>query len=93
MLKDTSRLRALLAEERFPLEYLHKFIGKNTPAFSSAVSAMEARFPRVTRVSVRESGQNQTYVAYTFSLHAQHVDEIVELWTATSELADLTLIL
>jgi len=93
MAKDTTSLRALLALEQFPLTYLHKFIGKNTPAFHAAVAAMEARFPSAVRVTVRLSGVNQTYVAYTLSLNAKDPEEIVALWSATADLAELTLIL
>ena len=44
MSKDYSKIREMLeAQESFPFDYIHKVIGRNTPAFLDSVAALESR--------------------------------------------------
>lgn len=90
---DTTRLLELLSQESFPLEYLHKFIGKNSPEFKEAVAQLAARFPAVHTQHVRESGKSHAYLAYSFSLTALQPKDVTDLVEATSQLPGLALLL
>lgn len=92
MTPDYSNLRELLKAETFPHRYVHKFIGLATPAFSAAVAVLEADFPAAQRVGERRSG-GARFIAYTYELHAESVEDIVRLLEATRLLADLKMIL
>jgi putative lipoic acid-binding regulatory protein len=92
----SARLRELLELESYPHLYTHKFIGHNTDAFLAALVELEVLFPKARRVGHRESGNGQQggrYLALTYELPAESVDEIVALIDATGELVDLKLIL
>ncbi len=93
MTKDYSTLRELLSEqEKFPLRYLHKFIGKNSPAFLMGVQCLEAAFPKLKQQSRRESGA-KAHVALTFEFEADSADEVIQVLEATEVLPDLVLVL
>lgn len=86
------RLRELLANETFPHVYTHKFIGLKTPGFQASVEEMVLRFPRARLITQRPSG-GEKYLAYTYELEAETIEEIIELLQATAGLDDLKLIL
>lgn len=87
------KLRELLeAQETFPFQYTHKFIGRNTQAFLDSVSALEKQFPKARRVTERKSGDNQ-HLALTYTLEADSADDVISLLQATSLLNDLRVIL
>jgi len=95
-METSSRLRELLELEIYPHVYTHKFIGQNTEAFLSALAELEAAFPKARRVLQRESGTGSgggRYLALTYELHAESVEEILALIEATGALVDLKLIL
>ncbi len=97
MATDYTHLRALLSNETFPHRYAHKFIGRNTEAFAESVTALEAAFPGAQRVAERRSqGQDPDgphYIAYTYELVADEVEEIIFLLEATAMVKDLKMIL
>ena len=90
---DYSNLRELLAQEIFPQNYVHKFIGNATPAFAAGVAALEAAFLAARRLQARESGGGHRYIAYTYELRVEHPDEVIRLLKATEGMADLKMIL
>ncbi len=91
--KDYSKLRdLLLAQETFPLDYLHKFVGRNTSAFDADVLQWKARFTPLACQSDRLSA-NQKHRSLTFVLRMQSVDELIEMLRATDKIADLVLVL
>ena len=97
MAYDYDNLQRLLEAERYPARYVHKFIGKHTPAFQASVEKLETEFPRATRVGRRESvgrhGGPPQYVSYTFELFAESAEEIVRFIQFTAGLVDVKVIL
>jgi len=90
---DFSTLKALLEEqETFPMVYLHKFVGRNTPAFALAVAELERNFPGARREKMRAS-PNQGHLALTYEFSAASADEIIELLRATHLMIDVLVIL
>jgi hypothetical protein len=92
------RLKELLDLETYPMNYTHKFIGKNTKAFLRAIDELEENFPQLDRISARESQATQinadaSYLALTYEFVANSSDEIIEVLEATSKLEDLKVIL
>lgn len=88
-----ARLRMLLQEEKYPLTYMHKFIGRNTPAFRAAVAQMVRGFPTASLSTMRESGESASWLAYTYVQVAQNADEVVAFVEATTTLPELRIIL
>ena len=89
------QLRELLQNEQYPLNYVHKFIGRKTDEFFNDVGEFESKFTKATRVSERESaptGEN-IYVALTYTFEANSADEVIEILEAASALKDLKIIL
>lgn len=72
----------------FPGQYLHKFIGMNSPAFHAAVAEMESVFPKL-KLQIRRESEAGKYTAYTFNFHAQNSDEVILLVEVTGNLAGL----
>ena len=97
MATDYTRLRELLGNETFLHLYAHKFIGQNTAAFAESVASLEARFSKARRTAERKSQPKSDdgpyYIAYTYELLADDIDEIVFLLEATANLSDLKMIL
>jgi putative lipoic acid-binding regulatory protein len=73
-----AKLRALLEEETYPLEYVHKLIGKNEPEFHAALAGLEQEFPELVRQGERMSG-SQKHLSVTYVLMAQDVEIILRL--------------
>lgn len=93
MSKDYSKIREMLeAQESFPFDYIHKVIGRNTPAFLDSVAALESRFPAVRRDSLRPSA-SQAHVSVTLVLRAADASEVIRLLEATEALVDLVMVL
>jgi hypothetical protein len=91
--KDYARLRELLVtQERFPLEYLHKFIGRNTPAFDAGVQAWKDRHRPISCPSDRLSA-SQGHRSITFVLQMDTVDELIAMLEATDAIPDLVMVL
>lgn len=91
--KDYSRLKELLVEqETFPLTYVHKFIGKNSPQFLQALALWEKKFSKARQISVRLS-KGDAHAAVTYEFLADHVDEVIVLLEATDQLPDLIMVL
>ena len=91
--KDYSKLRELLlAQETFPLDYLHKFIGRNTPAFEQGLAVWRAAHPGASCQSDRLSS-NQGHRSVTFIFRADSVDELIAMLQATDTIADLVMVL
>ena len=82
----------LEAQESFPIDYMHKVIGRNTSAFLNSVAALEKRFPAIRREGVRQSA-SQGHVSVTWVLRAQNVDEVIALLQETEHLVDLVMVL
>lgn len=76
----------------FPANYTHKFIGKNTDAFSNGVLLFEAKFVGLKRTGEKKSA-NDGHIALTYSFLAGTADDIIELAKATHEIEDLLYIL
>lgn len=88
-----AKLRELLEEqETFPLDYMHKFIGRNSSAFTQGVAEFEIKVPKARLQSMKPSA-NQGHLAMTYRLLAVHVDEIIEMIRISSEIPDLLLLL
>jgi hypothetical protein len=91
MAYDYSKLRHLLEDqERFPLQFTHKFIGKNSPEFIASVALFEKRFPKLTRQLERQSGAGG-HLALTYVLLADGPDEVIELLQATEQIQEFAL--
>ncbi|MGZ3709040.1 MAG: DUF493 family protein [Bdellovibrionota bacterium] len=92
-MKDYTKLRELLEKETYPLEYLHKFIGRNTPAFSKSVSELEAKFSsRLKRQGSRKSSGDH-HLALTYVFSADSADQVIEMLKATDIVFDLLMVL
>jgi putative lipoic acid-binding regulatory protein len=91
--KDYTRFRELLiAQERFPLSYLHKLIGRNTEAFEQSLAAWQKRHPGAECQSSRLS-EGGSHRAVTFVLKVKDADELIEILKETDQLADLVMVL
>ena len=91
--KDMSRLRALFeAQEEFPIDYTHKFIGKNTPAFDRGVAEWKKKFTPIKCPSDRLSA-NQAHRSLTFVLRMENVDALIAMLEGTDDIPDLVMVL
>lgn len=91
--KDYTRFRELLlAQEVFPLSYLHKLIGRNTEGFELSLAAWQERHPEAECQSSRLS-ENGGHRAVTFVLKVKDVDELIEMLKESDQLADLVMVL
>lgn len=93
MPKDYGQLRALLlSQETFPLDYLHKFIGRNSAEFGEGLKHWMQSHPGASCQSDRLSA-NQAHRAVTFVFQAATVDELIGMLQATDAIPDLVMIL
>lgn len=91
--KDYSKLRELLvAQERFPLDYLHKFIGRNTREFAAGLADWIKGHPGASCQSDRLSA-NQGHRSLTFVFRAADVDALISMLQATDRIPDLVMVL
>jgi len=91
MPKDYSKIREMLeSQETFPLDYVHKLIGKNSAVFEESLKAFESRFPAMRRQFSRPSASGN-HLAVTFLFRAQNVDEIIQILEASEQLPDLVM--
>lgn len=90
---DFDKLRQLLNEqETFPLNFVHKFIGRNSPQFAVGVQAFEASFPTLQKQSERKSS-GDNHIALTYVFVAQNAEEVIGLLRATDLIDDVLVIL
>ena len=82
----------LEAQEQFPVEYMHKFIGKNSQAFLDSLAKLEGQIPKLKRQSLRASG-SQIHLAVTYILPAESADEVILLLQETEKVIDLVMVL
>jgi hypothetical protein len=93
MVRDYSKIREMLeAQESFPIDYIHKVIGRNTSAFLDSISRLESQFPALRRESLRASA-SQAHVSATLVLRAGSAAEVVLLLEATEAVKDLVIVL
>lgn len=91
--KDFTQLKALLeSQETFPTDYLHKFIGRNTPAFVNGVNVLEQQFPKLKLKHSRMSSGDAN-VALTYVFNANSADEIIALLQVTDNIDDVVYVL
>ena len=82
--------RELLEQEPYPLDYIHKVIGRNTPSFDSGLEALKRTFPALRQTGERlSSGGANRAVTYSFLAHT--ADEIIALVEATAKVPDLVM--
>ena len=90
---DYGKLRELLlAQEKFPLDYLHKFIGRNSDAFSAGLADWAKCHPAATCQADRLSA-NQGHRSVTYIFRAPDVDALIAMLQATDRIPDLVMIL
>jgi putative lipoic acid-binding regulatory protein len=90
---DYARLRELLeAQETFPTDFTHKFIGKNTKLFAKGVRDLQFAHPRLQLETARKSS-GEKHLALTYVYRAESVDEIIEVLEAIHQIEDLHMIL
>jgi len=91
--RDYSRLKELLEKgETFPLDFMHKFIGRNTEAFEKSVREFEKLFPKAIKQSARTS-KGDAHLALTYTFRADNADEIVMLIDSTYQITDVLIVL
>jgi hypothetical protein len=76
----------------FPCNYIHKFIGKNSPIFLQSVRDFEMKFIGLNKTAVRMSASGN-HMALTYDYLAGSADEIIELTRETRKIHDLIYIL
>ncbi|MBU6376682.1 MAG: DUF493 family protein [Bdellovibrionales bacterium] len=92
-MQDFAKIRAMLeAQEQFPMDYLHKVIGRNTTLFTGSIERLERKLPALRREGIRQSA-SQNHVSVTWILRAQNADEIIALLQETQCLEDLVMVL
>jgi putative lipoic acid-binding regulatory protein len=90
---DYTKLRKLLEDtEKFPHEFVHKFIGKNTPEFATGVSELERKFPGM-KLSNSRMSRGDGHVALTYVYLASTPDDVVALFKATESVPDVLVVL
>ncbi len=87
------KFRTLLeAHYTFPCVYTHKFIGKNSSIFKTAVEEFERKFIGLTRSTERLSASGK-HLSLTYEYHAANADEVIALAVETQKINDLIYIL
>lgn len=93
MVKDYRNLKSLLEQQEcFPVQFMHKFIGRNSPRFAEGVARFEKRFPQIKLRSTRKSS-GEAHVALTYTFEATDADEIIGIIRATGTIDDVLVIL
>ena len=87
------KFRALLNEHhRFPSQYTHKFIGKNSPHFLESVAEFEGKFIGLSKETERQSASGK-HIALTYLYWAASADDVIKLTTETHKINDIIYIL
>jgi putative lipoic acid-binding regulatory protein len=89
---DWTKLSELLAKETYPLPYILKLIGKNTPQFEESLQQFEQVHVRLSRVSSRITPNGKS-VSVSYQWVAQGPDEIIAVYERASQLAELMVLL
>jgi putative lipoic acid-binding regulatory protein len=89
---DFTKFKELLEkQEKFPLDYLHKFVGKHTSEFRTGAKALENQFH--LKLQSERLSSNAQHLSFTFIFNAQNSDQVVDLLRATYLIDDLIYIL
>jgi putative lipoic acid-binding regulatory protein len=90
---DYDRLKSLLeSQEKFPYDFILKFIGVNSPAFLDGVRNLGAMYPQLRKVGERKSAKGSN-LALTFMFRARNADEIITLLKSVSTIPDVKVVL
>jgi putative lipoic acid-binding regulatory protein len=88
-----AKFKALLeAEHQFPIQYMHKLIGKNSPIFLASVAEFEKKHIGLTRTGEKTSASGK-HLSLTYEYHAASADEVIELQKETQKINDLIYII
>lgn len=91
--KDYAKIQELLkGQEKFPLRFTYKFIGRNTDAFNEAVAKLEHAFPSLKHEHTRESSGGK-HLSKTFVFDAADAEAIIEIYRAIEVLEDVLVVL
>jgi putative lipoic acid-binding regulatory protein len=92
-MKDYEKLKQLLeSQERFPVRYTFKFVGRNSDAFARAVSHFEGKHPHLRHEQTRESSGGK-HVAKTYVVDAQSAEAIIEVYRAIELIEEVLVVL
>ena len=92
-LDEFQKFRELLEKSYlFPASYLHKFVGRNSPAFHEGVREFEEKFVGLKRASEKKSASGE-HIALTYSFTAGNAEDIVDLSKATHRIPDILFVL
>lgn len=90
---DYTRLKLLLEkQESFPLDFVFKFIGRNSSAFQEGVKALQSEHPLLRLQSRRES-EGGAHLAMTFQFTANESNEILCIYSRIAEIPDVLVVL
>jgi len=88
-----AKFRELLEKEhQFPLQYVHKIIGKNSPIFLQSIAEFENKHIGLKRVGERTSASGN-HLALTYEYLAGTPDDVIELQKETQKINDLIYII
>lgn len=91
--RDYQKFKELLEQqEKFPLDYTVKLIGRNSDRFKDGLLDFQVRYPILKQVSSRASSGGAN-LAVTYSFMAQNADEIIALSEQASTIPDLLVML
>ena len=93
MSDNFERFKELLnANFQFPANYMHKFIGANSPEFRDAVKEFEKKFIGLTLVGEKLSSTN-LHVSFTYDYLAANAEDVVSLTVETRNIPGVLYIL
>ncbi len=82
----------LNSNHQFPLNYVHKIIGANTPVFLNSIKEFEAKFIGLKRTVEKQSASGK-HLSLTYEYVAANAEDVVLLTTETQKINDLIYIL
>jgi putative lipoic acid-binding regulatory protein len=88
-----AKFKELLEKEhQFPLQYIHKIIGKNSPIFLQSVAEFEKKHIGLKRTGEKKSASGE-HVSLTYEYHAANADDVIALQVETQKINDLIYII
>lgn len=88
-----AKFKELLEKEhQFPLNYVHKLIGKNSPIFLESVAEFEKKHIGLKRVGEKKSASGE-HISLTYEYLAGSADDVIELQKETQKINDLIYII
>lgn len=91
--KKYDELLALFkANEKFPLRFVHKFIGRNTEEFLKGVQIWHERYLHL-KETVRRVSADGHYLALTYEFNADSAEEIIDVLKSTAEIPGIKMVL